>query len=101
MTSSASAPPYLLVSYPELFGLLEASPLLHSRSIVFAEYPKQLRHEVPDTLGPLERVRDRKYGRTFIAVYAPPGGGSGEGGDDDEGGGGGNEPEDDPLLAMM
>ncbi|MEW5312951.1 MAG: hypothetical protein WDW38_004548 [Sanguina aurantia] len=63
-------PPYLLVSYPELFDLLERSPLVHQGSIVFVEYPKQLSHEVPQTLGPLTAVRDRKYGRTWIRVYA-------------------------------
>lgn len=28
-------PPYLLVSYPEIFSLLERSPLLHAGSLVF------------------------------------------------------------------
>jgi 16S rRNA (guanine(966)-N(2))-methyltransferase RsmD len=65
-------PPYLLVSYPELFGLLEGSPLIHDRTIMFVEYPRQLAHQVPSQLGPLVRVRDRQYGRTWIAVYAPP-----------------------------
>jgi len=66
-------PPYLLVSYPELFGLLEGSPLLKPSTILFVEYPKQLAAEVPDTVGPLVKLRDRKYGRTFIALYGPPG----------------------------
>ena len=66
-------PPYLLVSYPELFDLLARSPLLHASSIVFVEYPKQLAQQVPATLGPLGKVRDRKYGRTYIAVYANAG----------------------------
>ncbi len=39
-------PPYLLVSYPELMGLLDRSPLIKPSSIVFVEYPKQLAHEV-------------------------------------------------------
>eukprot|EP00879_Flechtneria_rotunda_P011571 GHRR01012086.1.p1 GENE.GHRR01012086.1~~GHRR01012086.1.p1 ORF type:complete len:507 (+),score=153.42 GHRR01012086.1:580-2100(+) len=63
-------PPYLLVSYPVLFDLLDVSPLIHPGSIVFVEYPKQLAHEVLDTMGPLRKVRDRKYGRTYVAVYA-------------------------------
>lgn len=75
-------PPYLLVSYPELYDLLEASALIHDGSILFIEYPKQLSHQVKDTLGPLTKVRDRKYGRTWIAVYAPAGsGGGGSGGE--------------------
>jgi hypothetical protein len=39
-------PPYLLVSYPELYDLLEGSPLIHDRTILFVEYPKQLSKEV-------------------------------------------------------
>ena len=64
-------PPYELVSYPELYQLLEASPLLHAESIVIVEYPKKLTHEVKGTIGPLRKLRDRRYGRTFIAVYGP------------------------------
>lgn len=29
--------------------------------------------QVPATVGPLIKVRDRKYGRTYIAVYGPAG----------------------------
>jgi 16S rRNA G966 N2-methylase RsmD len=65
-------PPYQLVSYPQLFRLFDQGQLLHPGSIMFVEYPKQLKHQVPDTLGPLEVVRDRKYGRTCVAVYAAP-----------------------------
>jgi hypothetical protein len=49
-------PPYLLVSYPELFKLLEGSPLLHERTILFVEYPRQLMSQIPDTLGSLSKV---------------------------------------------
>jgi 16S rRNA (guanine(966)-N(2))-methyltransferase RsmD len=63
-------PPYLLVSYPELFQLLEGSPLIHPGTILFVEYAKQLSDQVPLTVGPLQRVRNRAYGRTWIAVYA-------------------------------
>jgi 16S rRNA G966 N2-methylase RsmD len=63
-------PPYLLVSYPDLFQLLEGSPLIHDRTIFFVEYPKQLAHEVPEVVGPLRTVKDRKYGRTWIRVFA-------------------------------
>jgi 16S rRNA G966 N2-methylase RsmD len=80
-------PPYLLVSYPELFDLLEASPLVHAGSIVFVEYPKQLEHQVRDSIGPLQRIKDRKYGRTYVAVYA------GAGGEVEE------QLEDDPFLS--
>lgn len=83
-------PPYLLVSYPQLFDLLDASPLLSERSVVFVEYPRQLSRQVRDTVGPLHRVRDRKYGRTLVAVYAAE--------QFSEGGGGDDEPENDPFL---
>lgn len=66
-------PPYLKVSYPELFGLLEGSPLLHERSVVVVEYPRALSKEIPPVLGPLARLRDRKYGRTLVAVFGPGG----------------------------
>lgn len=63
-------PPYLLVSYPDLLAALAASSLLHPGSVVFVEYAKQLKGQISETLGPLQRVRDRKYGRTWVAVYA-------------------------------
>ncbi|GAB4824003.1 hypothetical protein N2152v2_011049 [Parachlorella kessleri] len=71
-------PPYMLVSYEELYDLLEKSPLLHEESLVVVEYPKKLGHLIRDTLGPLQKLRDRRYGRTYIAVYGP-GDGSQEG----------------------
>lgn len=39
-------PPYLLVSYPELFDLLQQASLIHDRTIMFVEYPKQLSRQV-------------------------------------------------------
>lgn len=63
-------PPYMLVSYPELFQLLAQSPLLHAGSVVMVEYAKQNKEDIADALGPLHLVKDRKYGRTYMAVYA-------------------------------
>ena len=37
-------PPYLLVSYEELYDLLDVSPLLHPGSVVLVEYPRRLEH---------------------------------------------------------
>ena len=31
----------------------------------------QEKKQIPDDLGPLVKIRDRKYGRTFIAIYGP------------------------------
>jgi len=64
-------PPYLLVSYPELFGLLEGSPLIHDETHIVVEYPKELKHEIPDRIGDLIKFRDRRYGRTYLAMYGP------------------------------
>ena len=87
-------PPYLLVSYPELFELLDVSPLVHPGTILFVEYPKQLSHQVVDRIGPLQRVRDRRYGRTWVALYA-----AADGSDEAEAEGGADE--DDPFLSMQ
>ncbi|PSC76281.1 peptide deformylase [Micractinium conductrix] len=64
-------PPYELVDYNELYDLVEVSPLLHEESIVIVEYPKKLAALVRPTLGPLHKLRDRRYGRTFLAIYGP------------------------------
>lgn len=64
-------PPYEAVSYDELFELLDGSPLVHDDSLVVVEYPKLLKNKMRETLGPLHRVRDKRYGRTFVAVYGP------------------------------
>jgi Conserved hypothetical protein 95 len=39
-------PPYLLVSYDELYDLLDASPLLHAETMVLVEYPQQLSRHI-------------------------------------------------------
>lgn len=64
-------PPYEAVSYTELYDLLDVSPLLHENSFVVVEYPKKVVNEIRETVGPLTKLRDRKYGRTFVAVYGP------------------------------
>lgn len=63
-------PPYELVSYPELYSLLEASNLIGEETIVLVEYPLRVKQHIVDILGPLTKVRDRKYGRTWLALYA-------------------------------
>lgn len=64
-----------------LAGAAELSlcPLSLQESIVIVEYPKRLAHLIRDTLGPLSKLRDRRYGRTFIAIYGPS-----DSSDDDE-----------------
>lgn len=65
-------PPYLSVSYPEIYDLLERSPLLHEGSIVMVEYSKQNRDDIRDAIGGLQQVKNRQYGRTFLTIYAAP-----------------------------
>ena len=64
-------PPYLQVSYPELLDLLAKSPLVHPGTRVVIEYPKSFAGSMTQSLGPLHQVRNRKYGRTYVAVYGP------------------------------
>ena len=64
-------PPYLQVSYPEIMTLLAASPLVHPRTRIIIEYPQSHSHDMSATLGPLHQVRNRKYGRTYVAIYGP------------------------------
>lgn len=64
-------PPYEKVSYEELYDLLEGSPLIHYESIVIVEYAKRLTAVIRDTIGPLHKIRDKRYGRTYVAVYGP------------------------------
>eukprot|EP00210_Caulerpa_lentillifera_P004807 g4589.t1 len=65
-------PPYLQVSYPELQKQLNDSGVLHDNTIIFMEYPRQLSREVQQNIGNLEKIKDRAYGRTHLAVYGPP-----------------------------
>jgi len=69
-------PPYVKVSYTDLLKAMskaasEEGRLFHDGSVVIVEYPGRAAREIPHVLGPLVRVRDRKYGRTNVAVYGP------------------------------
>ena len=64
-------PPYEAVSYPELFSLLNTSPLLHPDSYVVVEYARKFEKDIADTVGPLIKLKSRKYGRTLLAIYGP------------------------------
>ena len=64
-------PPYEKVSYPELLLKLDESALVKDSTIVLVEYAKGQASEILPCIGKrLRRVRDRRYGRTFIALYA-------------------------------
>jgi 16S rRNA G966 N2-methylase RsmD len=62
-------PPYMLVSYPEIYDLLESSPLIHAGSVVMIEYSKQNIKDIRRHVGSLSLLKSRRYGRTYIAVY--------------------------------
>ena len=62
-------PPYEKVSYPDLLASLEASPLVKAGTLLVVEYPKYERKCITDRIGRLEKIRDRAYGRTLVAVY--------------------------------
>ncbi len=63
-------PPYEEVVYSELMAQLAASPVLGEDSIVVVEYPVEL-GVFPQVLadGRLIGLRNRRYGRTVLAVY--------------------------------
>ena len=69
-------PPYEEVVYAELMATLAASPLVGEDTIVVVEYPVELGC-FPPTLadGRLVGLRNRRYGRTVLALYvcAPSG----------------------------
>jgi 16S rRNA (guanine(966)-N(2))-methyltransferase RsmD len=63
-------PPYEKVSYPELLLTLDNSPLVSDDAVVLVEYASGQRDEIKASIGKrLRRVRNRRYGRTFVALY--------------------------------
>ena len=62
-------PPYEEVSYPLLCEQLATSPLVVDDTIVVVEYPIEL-GTLPPVLGThLKGIRNRRYGRTALAIY--------------------------------
>jgi len=63
-------PPYEEVVYSELMAMVAASPVVGEDSLVIVEYPIELGC-FPPTLsdGALVGLRNRRYGRTVLAVY--------------------------------
>ena len=63
-------PPYEKVSYPDLLLEIDSSPLVSDDAIVLVEYAIGQRDEIKASIGNrLRRVRNRRYGRTFVALY--------------------------------
>ena len=64
-------PPYYRVSYPELLLELDQSPLIADHTVVLVEYARSQKPEILPSIGKrLRRIRDRRYGRTYVALYA-------------------------------
>ena len=40
-------------------------------TFVLVEYPRKLQGVIPDRLGPLTKLKDRRYGRTFLVLFGP------------------------------
>lgn len=60
-------PPYVEVDYTVLAQQLAESELIAAGSVVFFEHPR--RAFLEDEIGPLVRIRHRKYGRTHLSIY--------------------------------
>jgi 16S rRNA (guanine966-N2)-methyltransferase len=63
-------PPYAEVDYQALAQSVADSTLVGPGSVVVIEHPTSV--DLPDELGPLVRLRDRKYGRTNLSIYEYP-----------------------------
>ena len=64
-------PPYYRVSYPDLLLQLDASPLIAEHTLILVEYARSQKPEIKAAIGNrLRRIRDRRYGRTYVALYA-------------------------------
>ena len=64
-------PPYYRVSYPDLLLQLDASPLIAEHTVILVEYARSQKPEIKAAIGNrLRRIRDRRYGRTYVALYA-------------------------------
>jgi len=64
-------PPYYRVSYTDLLTQLDESPLIADHTVLLVEYARSQKPEMKAAIGKrLRRIRDRRYGRTFVALYA-------------------------------
>ncbi len=63
-------PPYVEVNYDQLSRQIAESTLVGRGTVIVFEYPSE--DEMPETIGPLVQLRDRRYGRTKLAIYEYP-----------------------------
>jgi len=64
----SATPPYEAVDYSLLVPRLLRSPLVGPGSVVIVEYPREL-DGLPEVVAHFRKVRDRRYGRTRVALY--------------------------------
>mmetsp|Transcript_4862 Transcript_4862/g.16821 ORF Transcript_4862/g.16821 Transcript_4862/m.16821 type:complete len:450 (+) Transcript_4862:1568-2917(+) len=62
-------PPYQQVTYAELLPTIAACPLIADGALVVVEYPEEQADACGERVGRLARVKDRRYGRTRVAIY--------------------------------
>ena len=66
-------PPYEEVVYADLMDATVNSPIIDDDTIVLMEYPVELYGEIPHVINgeknTMVGIRNRKYGRTVIAMY--------------------------------
>lgn len=63
-------PPYEEVNYGELLETVAQSPCVGEGTFVVVEYPVELKNLPPAVGQRLIGIRNRRYGRTVIAIYA-------------------------------
>eukprot|EP00252_Welwitschia_mirabilis_P009496 TRINITY_DN22132_c0_g1_i2.p1 TRINITY_DN22132_c0_g1~~TRINITY_DN22132_c0_g1_i2.p1 ORF type:complete len:245 (-),score=33.80 TRINITY_DN22132_c0_g1_i2:305-1039(-) len=62
-------PPYQTVNYTILMEQLSRSPLIGKDAFILVEHPSSI--EMNDHCGALSKIVDRRYGRTYLAIYGP------------------------------
>lgn len=62
-------PPYTQVDYGMLMSQISKSPLVGENTFIVVEYP--LRTDMLDSCGCLVKIKDRRFGRTHLAIYGP------------------------------
>ncbi|XP_023639147.1 uncharacterized protein LOC17884835 [Capsella rubella] len=62
-------PPYMEVDYEVLMDQVAKSPAIGENTFIVVEYPS--RTTMLDSCGCLEKMTDRRFGRTHLAIYGP------------------------------
>ncbi|XP_010514550.1 PREDICTED: uncharacterized protein LOC104790487 [Camelina sativa] len=62
-------PPYMEVDYAVLMDQIAKSPAIGENTFILVEYPS--RTTMLDSCGCLEKMTDRRFGRTHLAIYGP------------------------------